>query len=267
MKRLALIAAATLAAGVLDAAAPSPNDTAAAAIKALAAQPNYSWNATVDSTGGFRPGPTTGKTEKDGYTSVTMTMRDSPLQIILQGDKMVVKSPFATGWQTVAELTAAADNNADGPPNMGRFFARMVQNAKATPTVQATNLLAGAANLTTASDGSIGGNLTVAAVTGMLSFGPPPGGGPAPTIANPNGSVKVWVTNGVLSKYQYNLQGGIDFNGNSFDINRTTTVVISDVGATKVEVPDEAKQKINAPAPSPAAPTSTPASPAPAAGS
>jgi hypothetical protein len=72
------------------------------------------------------------------------------------------------------------------------------------------------------------------------------------------------VTNGVLSKYQYNLQGGIDFNGNSFDINRTTTVVISDVGATKVEVPDEAKQKINAPAPSPAAPTSTPASPAPA---
>jgi hypothetical protein len=37
----------------------------------------------------------------------------------------------------------------------------------------------------------------------------------------------------------------MSFNGNDIDQDRTTTVVIKDVGTTKVTVPDEAKKKLS----------------------
>jgi len=57
--------------------------------------------------------------------------------------------------------------------------------------------------------------------------------------------VKFWVKDGVLSKYQYNVQGTMNIGGNDREINRTTTVEIKDVGTTKLTVPDEAKKKLS----------------------
>jgi hypothetical protein len=70
------------------------------------------------------------------------------------------------------------------------------------------------------------------------------GGGTGPEISGAKGSVKFWVKDGVLSKYQLNLKGSISFNGNDRDIDRTTTVEIKDIGSTKIELPDEAKKKL-----------------------
>jgi hypothetical protein len=36
----------------------------------------------------------------------------------------------------------------------------------------------------------------------------------------------------------------VSFNGNDRDVDRTTTVEIKDVNSTKIEVPDEAKKKL-----------------------
>jgi len=41
------------------------------------------------------------------------------------------------------------------------------------------------------------------------------------------------------------LQGSVSFNGNDFDVDRTTTVEIKDVGSTKVTVPDAAAKKMS----------------------
>ena len=60
-----------------------------------------------------------------------------------------------------------------------------------------------------------------------------------------SGSVKFWVKDGQLAKYQYKVQGTVTFNGEDREVERTTTVEIKDVGTTKVEVPDEAKKKIS----------------------
>ena len=65
-----------------------------------------------------------------------------------------------------------------------------------------------------------------------------------PTVSNAKGSVKFWVKDGVLAKFEFNLQGKISFNDNERDINRTTTVEIKDVGSTKIAIPDEAKKKL-----------------------
>ena len=68
----------------------------------------------------------------------------------------------------------------------------------------------------------------------------------AVTVTNPKGTVKFWIKDGLLLKYEYHVQGAVSFNGKDQNVDQTTTVVIKDVGTTKVEVPDEAKKIIEA---------------------
>src|SRR6185436_5636321 len=92
-------------------------------------------------------------------------------------------------------------------------------------------------------------DLTDEGVKELLSFGGRRGGADAgnapPPPTNTSGKVKFWTKDGQLSKYEYNLKGTMSFNGNDFDIDRTTTVEIKDVGSTKVEVPADAKGKVS----------------------
>jgi hypothetical protein len=76
----------------------------------------------------------------------------------------------------------------------------------------------------------------------MQQFGPPDSDGPAITEAK--GWVKFWLIAGALVKYEFMLKGKIDFNGNSFPSERTTTVEIKDVGKTKLAVPEAAPKKL-----------------------
>src|SRR4051812_7650764 len=71
MKKSILFSTLTLMAGTLLAA---DSEDVKDAAKKLAAQNNYSWKTTVVVPEGsrFRPGPTEGKTEKDGYTWLSM---------------------------------------------------------------------------------------------------------------------------------------------------------------------------------------------------
>ena len=71
------------------------------------------------------------------------------------------------------------------------------------------------------------------------------GGGNGPEISGAKGSVKFWVKDGMLFKYEIKVQGKVSFNGNDRDIDRTTTIEIKDIGSTKVEVPDDAKKKMS----------------------
>ena len=79
----------------------------------------------------------------------------------------------------------------------------------------------------------------------LVSRGPRRPGAEAPEVADAKGSVKFWLKDGVLSKYEYQVQGKMSFNGNDVEINRTTTVAIKDVGSTKVQVPDDVKKKLS----------------------
>src|SRR5260370_19031804 len=60
-----------------------------AAAKKLADQGNYAWRTTVVVPEGsrFKPGPTEGKTEKDGYTFLSMTMNDNTIEAVVKGAK------------------------------------------------------------------------------------------------------------------------------------------------------------------------------------
>ncbi len=239
MKRNLLCGTIALLAGSLLAADSSPKDEVNAAAKSLSEKGNYSWTTTVEAegTGGFRPGPTEGKTEKDGFTTLTMTRGDNTTEVVLKGGKGALKTD--EGWTSLAD--AAADSGGGGGQfNPTAFIARRMQNFKA-PAAEAQDLASKTKELKTA-DGVYSGDLTEDGAKQLLSFRRGSGGG-GPDISGAKGSTRFWVKDGLLSKYEYHVEGTVSFNGNDRDVNRTTTVVIKDVGTTKVSVPEAAAKK------------------------
>ncbi len=71
------------------------------------------------------------------------------------------------------------------------------------------------------------------------------GGGGGPQVGDAKGTVKFWIKDGVLSKYELHVQGNMDFGGNPFPIDRTTMVDIKDAGKTDVTIPEEAEKKVS----------------------
>ncbi len=178
----------------------------------------------------FKPGPTEGKTEKDGVTYLTMSFGDNTTRAFLKGDKGAVTNPDG-GWQTLADL-----DNAEGP---GRFLGMMLRNLR-TPAVQAAEIAGFAKDLKKDGD-TYASELTEEGAKTLLRFRR---GGDGPTVSNAKGSVKFWLKEGALEKYEFKVKGLINFGGNEVDVDRATTVEIKEVGTTKVEVPEDAKKKL-----------------------
>jgi len=234
MKTYLLICSTVLLTGTLP-AADSKEDIAAAARK-LGEQANYSWTTTVVVPEGsrVRPGPTEGKIEKDGYTHLKVSVGDNLTQAVLKGDKAAVSNSDG-GWQSLAEL--------DSGEGAARFKAMAVRNFKA-PAAQAAELATGSKELVKEGE-AWAGELTEETAGTLLSFGRRPGASDGPTVSNAKGSVKFWLKDGALVKYEIKVSGKMSFNGNDRDVDRTMTTEIKDVGATKLEVPEEAKKKLS----------------------
>jgi len=235
MKRNLLFGTLALLAGSLLAANAAPKDDVTAAAKALAGKDNYAWKQTTENAGGggFGGGASEGKTEKDGYLWLSRTMRDNTIEAVKKGDKGAIKTQ--DGWQSLNEATS-------GDPGPATFIARMVQNFKA-PAAQAEDLAGKTKELK--KDGDVySGELTEEGAKSQLTFGGR-GGANAPEVSGAKGSVKFWVKDGVLSKYEIKVQGKVSFNGNDRDVDRTTKVEIKDIGSTKITVPEDAQKKLS----------------------
>jgi hypothetical protein len=227
MKRIVLCSLFALATFSVLASDPSPKEQVAAAAKALATKPSYSWKTTVvvPESARFKPGPTEGKTEKDGFTYVTMSYGDNLTEAAMKGDKAVITDQDGA-WRTASEL--------EGGEGRERFLGRMARGLRA-PATQVTDLLALSKELK--KDGDVySGELTEEGAKKQFRFGEP---------QNPKGSIKFWLKDGALTKFEIKVEGKMDFNGEEYDASRTSTTEIKDVGATKVNVPAEAKKKLS----------------------
>jgi hypothetical protein len=241
MKRTLLSSLLTLlAVPLLAAEVTSPQTEVKNAAAVLGSQTNYSWKMTVEvpANARFRPGPTEGRTEKGGYTLLSLSFGDNASEVVLKGTNGAIKTPD-NGWQSLAE---AAKDDGGGGPSPGMFLARMMQNFKA-PAVQGADLAGQAKDLKKDTNG-ISGDLTEDGAKALLTFRPRGGGGEGPAVSNAKGTVKFWLVDGKLARYQFHVQGTVSFNGNDRDVDRTTTVEIKDVNSTKFTVPDEAKKKL-----------------------
>jgi hypothetical protein len=231
MKRVILCSAMIVAASSLLAADAKEEVTAAA--RKLGEQAGYGWTTTVTVPEGarFRPGPTEGKADKDGFMRVKMTFGDNTTEIIKKADKAAFTGQNGE-WQSLADAA-----NQEGP---GRFMAAFVRGLQ-SPAQQATDIAAGVKEFKKDGD-ALAGDLTEEAAKNLLRFRR---GGDGPAISGAKGSVKFWLKDGMVSKFEIKVTGKMDVNGNETDLSRTTTVEIKDVGKAKVEVPDAAKQKLS----------------------
>jgi hypothetical protein len=239
MKTKLLFGTLTLLAGSLLAADSNPKDDVKNAAKKLGDTSNYSWKQTTESPGGggFGAGATEGKTEKGGATVLSVGQRDTAVEAVLKGTKGAIKTD--AGWKT---LTEAAEDDGGGGFNAARFLALRLQTFKA-PAAEAEDL-AGKAKELKLADGAYSGDLTEDGAKQLLAFRMP-AGMDAPQVSGAKASVKFWVKDGALTKYEYRVQGTMSFNGNDRDINRTTTIEIKDVGTTKVTVAPDAAKKLS----------------------
>jgi hypothetical protein len=240
MKRTTVFGLVTFAAAAtLLAAESSPKEAITGAAAKLAQQANYSWKTTAEF-GNFT-GTSEGKTQKDGLMGFTMTFGDNTTEAFLKDGKGAVKAGDQD-WQSLADLAGAAGSE----PGRRQFLLRLLQNYKA-PAAEASNLAGKTKELK--KDGeAFASDLTEDGAKELLTFGGRRGGN-APEPKNAKGSVKFWVKDGLLSKYEFKLSGTMTFNGEDRDMDRTTTVEIKDVGTTKMDVPEAAKTKLSAPSP------------------
>ena len=229
-------------------------DDLSAAIAKLAAADNYSWKSTATNIpppgapadggqrrgrGGFGAGNVDGKAQKDGLIYVSMPGRGGAVtEGFVKGAKGAIKAGDE-GWTSLADATA---DDGGGGFNMARFAAMGVQNTK-SPADAAKDLLAKTKSISL-KDGAYVGDLTEDAVKTLMSFGGR-GGDNGPEISGAKGSVKFWVKDGMLIKYETTAQGTMSFGGNDMERNTVTTIEIKDVGATKLDVPDDAKKKMS----------------------
>ena len=238
-------------------------DNVSAAIAKLAAADNYSWKSTSTNIpppgadanaagggrrggrGGFGGGAVDGKVQKDGLIYVSMPGRQGAVtEGFVKGTKGAVKTGDDTGWTSFADATA---DDGNGGFNMAAMIARRVQTTK-SPADAAKELLSKTKSVTKTGDfytAELTEDGAKTLMTGGFGGFRGGGGGQGPDITGAKGTVKFWIKDGMLSKYETDVQGSIDFNGNSRDMHPMTTIEINQVGTTKIEVPADAKKNLS----------------------
>ena len=234
MKKNILSGLAALMASSLMAADSTPKEMVTAAAKKLGAQTNYTWTVTVvvPDDAPFKPGPTQGKAEKEGFVVLSLSVFDNQIQAVLKGKKGAATTEDGS-WKTAEEL-----EQQEGP---GRFMGILLRVIK-RPADEAAELASVAKDLKKDGD-AYAGDLTEEGAKTLQTFKMP--GGDSMSVNEAKGSAKFWVKDGALTKYEFKLKGKMKFGDNEFPNDRTTTVEIKDVNNTKVEVPEAARKKLS----------------------
>ena len=203
-------------------------ESIANATKKLSESGGYSWTS-LRSGNPFWMGEVKGKVRKDGGALVSLPSRDSSyLTAFLDG-----KSAAETqeGWQSLSEL-----ENAEG---FGRFLGFSLRSYK-VPVAELTAAVLIAEKIE-GSEGVYKSQLKADGVKKLLSFGRP---GEGPEVMDPSGSIKITIKDESITSYELTLNGSMSFNGNDFDINRSSKVTLSGLGQAEFEFPEKAKAKL-----------------------
>lgn len=218
------------------AAVASPKDTVLAATAQLGEKANYGWSAsTRRAEGGSGPlgslGPIEGKAQKGGMTYLNFSIGDILIEVYRDGAKGALQMLMG-GWHTFDEIAQMGGTPAT--------VVRYVRGYKA-PVAEAAEL-AGKVKEFKEADGAFSGELGEDAVKDLLLFGTRSRQGKEPQATGGKGSVRFWIKDGLLAKDQINVEGKVTEGDRESTIKRTTTVEIKKAGATKVDVPRDAKK-------------------------
>ena len=237
--------AALLLTGLLWAAgarAAEPADVLKAAVEKLATGGNYTWTKTfIFPDAPISPGPMNGQIDASGFILVSQNVGKGDFEAVLKDGVGVLHLPV--GWLSAPEI---AQGNPEGAVNAALLMSRVLFSVR-KPDVEAAELLKLGASFTQDDQGVITERLKEAGVVTLIRNGVTGRPNPQmPPMKEVSGTVKYWVNAGLIEKYEVSLQakflpsafkGGVDFKP-------TTTVAFTNVGSTKVLVPDAARARL-----------------------
>ncbi|HTF57591.1 MAG TPA: hypothetical protein VK661_10190 [Planctomycetota bacterium] len=224
-----------------------PKEEIFAAARKLAEQDTYAWSLEIDrrdvakvSPGASQPilpmiVSIAGRSAKSGFVILKQTRMANvqAVSAILKGTRAVLET--MDGWKLSGDLDPEKDVNA-------RFFAGVLPYYPA-PTEEVKTLLEGVRELKEGPDGGRVGELSEAAARTQVERTLKGGGRKdPPEIKEPRGTVRFWIQDGLILKYDIATQAKVTVNDVEIVLKRTLTVKVKDVNTTPVPVPEEASK-------------------------
>lgn len=221
----------------IGARAADPAAQVASAAEKLAAAESYAWK-TLTQTGqsGSRAGQFEGSATKAGLIHLSSISADPGAEAYLMNGKGALKREGL--WQTLGEAAQSTNTQAGA----GRWVGRMLQSYKA-PAAEAAELAAKSTSLRRDND-AIAGILSGDAVRAIISRWGVRVGDAEMQISDARGLIKFWVRDGLLTKYEYRVYAVLGLEGSRRTVDRTITVELDQIGTAKVDLPEEARQKL-----------------------
>jgi hypothetical protein len=172
-----------------------------------------------------------GKTDQSGYTLLKMDVGGSLVRIMFKGRVGALNT--GDGWRSADDL---ADQR-----RVARVLSSTIRGFK-SPVLIAKQMAAKIKDLKPDEDalaGEVSGKDATDLLTALSS------GRGRSQMANAKATVRFWIHDGVLSRYEVRATGTMTGrNGAETPFDQKFTVDFSDVGNTAVEVPDEVKKKL-----------------------
>jgi len=233
------------------AGAAEPAEVLKAAVEKLARGGNYTWTTTYTFPDApIHPGPLSGQIDASGYVLLSQNVGRGDFQAVIQDGVGVLKLPV--GWLSAAEITEGSPQGAPGP---AMLMSRVLFNVR-RPDVEAAEFLKLGATFSEDDKGVITEQLSESAAVTLIRKGVTGRPNPqSPPLREAKGSIKFWIVGGAIEKYEIALQAKLlpSAHLGAVDFKPTTTVEITNVGSTKVRVPDAAREKLAALKAAPAA--------------
>jgi hypothetical protein len=210
--------------------AADPPQMVADAVQKLSDTRNFSWRAITRETSQSLTVIEDGQTQEDGSTLIRLNSGGSSVQIALKGSTSVLNA--GGGWMTSDEATDQRQ--------AVRFMSTVT-----SPALVASRIASRLDNLR-ADGGEFVAQISGGEVNNVIS---PLYSLDALRIRGVNESgakatVKFWITEGRLTKYQVHATGTMSRGGTATPVDLTVTVDFRDIGKTKVSLPDQAKKKL-----------------------
>ena len=216
--------------------AAAPAEPLFAALDALQAAPNCTWVIATEMTGApFNVAPIRGRTDSEGWLVLEAELPGTVRRAAGRGRDRVVEA--ADGWRSGAEIEGLRAEERQVARDLG---------AVPTPVDELTGLLPILGGLRREADGSYFGAVpedTAERLIRAIVSGRAPGGF-VPELRAPFGNVRVWLRDGRLQRYVISAAATASLPFGTKEIKRVSTVEIREVGATRVDVPAEAKAKL-----------------------
>lgn len=219
-------------------------DVLKAAVEKLAKGTNYTWTKTfIFPDAPIHPGPIIGQIDASGYMALSQNIGNGDFAAVLKDGVGVLKLPV--GWLSAAEII---QGNPEGAVNPAMLMSRVLFSVR-KPDIEAAELLKQAASFTEDDKGVITEHLKESAVLTLIRNGVTGRPNPqSPPLKAAKGKVKFWINAGMIEKYEIKLEAQMlpSARNNAVDFKPTTTVEFTNVGTTKVQVPDAARDKLTA---------------------